>query len=559
MKKISLILFSAIILVSCGQNDSKLKEIELFPVKSGKEFQFIDREGKIQINPQFSEASIFRNGLSLVKTSGDDPKWGFISENGNYHIIPNYKSATIFNEDLAWVVSENSAPTAINSKGEIKFTIQDAETVSIFNEGLSAFSILSEKTSLNDRDSLQSNQEELELKWGFLDLSGKIKINPQFSNAGRFSEGKCPVQNSDGKWGYIDKDGKLIINYQFEKASEFINGKAVVFSNEKAGLINEEGKYLINPQFSQIALDNEKYLILKDEKWGWCDENGKIIINPQFKSALPFNGKELASVQSGEVWGYIDQTGKMIINPQFDYALPYNGDLALVLSGKNTGFINIEGKFLINPQFEGVSSDLVSFLITGRSMYESVNTDFFNINAIIGRVNLTNPEGLTLSSPLSDVVNKLKIKETDFGSYGSQHLLINNEKISNDASLFFYVEANAYKEVPDGWYTTRIFNPDELVQGYIYVINLTGKGIGKEENVFKQFESLLLDYKIDDAFSTEDQKYFNSKDGKHSIRLVKNSNQVIIYIYKSDENAASPEFYGGYSTADSIRRSNYRY
>lgn len=543
MKKINLILFIAFILVSCGQNDSKFEEIELFPLKSGSEFQFIDREGKIQINPQFSEASIFRNGLALVKTSGDDSKWGFISENGNYQIIPNYKSATIFNEDLAWVVSENSAPTAINSKGEIKFTIQDAETVSIFNEGLSAFSILSEKTSLNDRDSIQSNQEELDLKWGFLDLTGKIKINPQFSDAGRFSEGKCPVQNSDGKWGYIDKDGKLIINYQFERASEFINGKAVVFSNEKAGLINEEGKYLINPQFSQIVLDNEKYLILKDEKWGWCDENGKIIINPQFKSALPFNGKELAAVQSGEVWGYIDQTGKMIINPQFDYALPYNGDLALVISGKKAGFINIEGKFLINPQFEDVSSDLVSFLVDGRSKYESVNTDFFNINAIMNRVSISSPEGLTLSSTLSDVVNNLKVNESDFYPYSNQHLLINNEKISNDASLFFYVEANAYKEVPDGWYTTRVFNPEELVKGYIYMINLTAKGLGKEENVFKQFESLLSDYKIDDAFSNEYQKYFNSKDGKRSIRLVKSNNQVIIYIYKSEENAASPALY----------------
>lgn len=544
MKKIYLILLTAFILVSCGQNDPKDQVIELFPVKSGKEFQFIDREGKIQINPQFSEASIFRNGLALVKTSGDDPKWGFISENGNYHILPNYKFATIFNEELAWVVSENSAPTAINSKGEIKFTIQDAETVAIFNEGLSAFSILSEKPPIKGKDSLLSNKNEFELKWGFLDLTGKIKINPQFSNVGRFSEGKCPVQNNDGKWGYIDKNGKLIINYQFEKASEFIKGKAVVFSNEKAGLINEDGKYLINPQFSQLAHDNEKYLILKDEKWGWCDENGKIIINPQFKAALPFNGKELAAVQSGEVWGYIDQTGKMIINPQFDYALPYNGDLALVLSGKKVGFINIEGKFIINPQFEDVSSDLVSILVGGRSEYESVNTDFFNINAIMNRVSINSPEGLTLSSTLSDVVNNLKVNETNFGAYGYQHLLIQNEKISNIASLSFYVEANAYKEVPDGWYTTRLFNPEELVKGYIYVINLTGKGLGKEENVFKQFESLLSDYKIDDAFSTENQKYFNSKDGKKSVRLEKSNNQVIIFIYKTEEivDYASPAF-----------------
>ncbi|MBT5530773.1 MAG: WG repeat-containing protein, partial [Cytophagia bacterium] len=91
--------------------------------------------------PQFSEATIFRNGLALVRTSGDEPKWGFISEDGKFAITANYKSATVFSDDLAWVVSENAPPTAINSKGEIKVTLQDAETVKIYKEGLSAFSI----------------------------------------------------------------------------------------------------------------------------------------------------------------------------------------------------------------------------------------------------------------------------------------------------------------------------------------------------------------------------------------------------------------------------------
>ncbi|MBT4340078.1 MAG: WG repeat-containing protein [Bacteroidetes bacterium] len=128
-------------LSSCGGDGKSVSEVKLIPVKSGNDFQYIDKEGKIVINPQFSEATIFRNGLALVRTSGDEPKWGFISEDGKFAITANYKSATVFSDDLAWVVSENAPPTAINSKGEIKVTLQDAETVKIYKEGLSAFSI----------------------------------------------------------------------------------------------------------------------------------------------------------------------------------------------------------------------------------------------------------------------------------------------------------------------------------------------------------------------------------------------------------------------------------
>jgi hypothetical protein len=361
--KITLQLFAIFlaisILSSCGGGGKSNSEVKLIPVKSGDDFQYIDKEGKIVINPQFSKATIFRNGLALVRTSGDEPKWGFISEDGKFAITANYKSATVFSDDLAWVVSENGPPTAINSKGAPKVTLKDAETVKIYKEGLSAFSI-------NDGSGV---------KWGFVDKEGKVKINPQFSNTGNFSNGKCAVKNSDGKCGYIDKEGKIVINYQFDEAKEFVSGKAIVVLGDKTGLIDETGKYLINPQFSDMVDDGGKYLIEQDQKWGWCDKEGKIIINPQFGRAFPFMGNDLAAVNSGERWGYIDIKGKFVINTQFDMALPYNGKLALVVSGAKNGFIDADGKYVINPQYDGVSEDLVMYFLNGSSEYESVETD----------------------------------------------------------------------------------------------------------------------------------------------------------------------------------------
>jgi hypothetical protein len=64
-------------------------------------------------------------------------------------------------------------------------------------------------------------------KWGYADKNGKIIIKPQFSRAGRFSEGLAlvwaggvpltdPVVKSFVRMGYIDKTGHWLITSRFE-------------------------------------------------------------------------------------------------------------------------------------------------------------------------------------------------------------------------------------------------------------------------------------------------------------------------------------------------------
>ena len=510
-----------LVLSSFGCSESNDSAIKLIPVKSGKDFQYIDQEGKIVINPQFSEASVFRNNLALVKTSGENPKWGFISEDGKYAIMPTYKSATVFNEDLAWVVSENGSPTAINKNGEIKITLQDAEEVRNFNDGLAAYSIMERKDS--------SGVDIGGIKWGLVDKDGKVKINPQFSNVGFFEEGKCAVQNSEGKWGFIDKEGKLIINYQFEEIIEgFKNDKAVVSLNGKAGLIDDNGKYVINPQFSSMMNDGENYIIMQDGKFGWCDKEGKIIINPQFEIAFPFSGDELAAVKSGKSFGYINLEGKIIINPQFDAALPFNGNLALVMSSQKYGFIDKEGKYVINPQFDNIPEDLAIFLLNGSSEYNRVKTDYFNIGAIVSRINILTPEGLKLGCTISNVSSKFNKSETDFSRYAPEHLMISNEKITNDASLNYWVYADAFQEVPDGWYTKRVLNENAIIYRFCYELILTGNGYDKQDALKTAIETSLTGYTKDTTLSTEVVSVY--KNAKQSVEIRKQNGRFFVMI-----------------------------
>jgi hypothetical protein len=478
-------LFSAVLITvffaSCNNGGKGISEVKLIPVKSGKDFQYIDQEGKIIINPQFGQATVFRNGLALVKSTGNEPKWGYITEDGKFAIMANYKFATIFSNDLAWVVAENAAPTAINNKGEIKITLQEAQVVKIFKEGLSAYSV-----------SDSSGQ-----KWGFVDKTGKIKINPQFSSTGNFNNGKCAVANQDGKWGYIDAEGKIAINYQFDRAKEFVDGKAVVVSGDKTGLIDENGKYVINPQFSDMTIDGDMFLIAQDGKWGWCDKEGKIIINPQFGAAFPFLGNDLAAVQSGKSYCYIDREGKIVINPQFDFALPFNGKLALVSSSNKIGFIDREGKYVINPQFDEVSRDLITYMLNGSSEYERVSTDYFNVGIIIDRlkkdITETTVAGMNFSTPMTTIFTKYKIQgdPNNYLNFYSPLLLISGEKISNDAILDMKIDV-----IP------IVDNP--TLNGFYYNIRLQNLGYNKADMVMKAFETAFNGYTKDAVNSRSD-------------------------------------------------------
>lgn len=501
--------------VSCNREDQE--EITLIPVKVGENWQYVNREGKIIINPQFGAASIFRDGIALVKSSGDNGKWGYINEEGKYIINPTYVDATVFNEGLAWVVGENAAPVAINTKGETKFTLKDAQNVRIFKENLAAFS---------KRDSLGN-------KWGFVDNTGKIVISAQFDFAGDFADGKCFVKNKDGKYGYIDSSGKIVINYQFDSARNFKNNFAVVTLKDKTGVIDQQGKYVINPQFDDMYADGDLFAIEQDSKWGWCDKDGKIVINPQFDDTMPFNNEDLAAVKSGKLSGYINKEGKIIINPQFDSAYPFNNNLAIVNSGDKIGFIDPAGKYLVNPQFDALSFDMAYYIFSNSSIYETVETQFFDVAAITNRINFSSPDGLSLTDNAGTIINKLKINVSGLAKYDSNQVLFSNRKISDDATVSLALFGSAFKTVESGWSYDRVFNPAYESIGLIYSISLSGKGAGKADDVKAAFEKKL-------ANVTKVKQGYNDgvpvtvfKDNARYMIISSDSNIVTLYMLKA--------------------------
>ena len=478
----------------CGTGGNNREIVELIPVKNGDEYQYIDREGKIVINPQFREATIFRDGLALVQTSGEKGAWGYITEDGTFAIQAIYASATVFQEEIAWTVTETGAPTAIGKDGATVFTLDRAEQVRLFREGFAAF----------------SEPDSLGFVWGFVNKKGEVVIEPQFREVGNFSGGLCTAMNAEGDWGYIKPDGSWAINPQFDSAEDFVGGMAVVRLDENYGAIDEAGAYIINPQFDGLQDDGDRFMVVMDDKIGWADRKGKLAINPQFEQGFAFGGGSLASVQSGEKWGFVDEEGKLKINPQFDEAGPFNGGVALVRSGEKLGIIDEEGKYIANPQFGDVADDYWYYLLSGGSEFGQLRTNYFNLEPVLARLNLDSPEGLTFKSTYEDVLTTFGLEESDFYAYSAMKE-VSDFRIGNDVYVQFNVEGAPFQEIPDGWYTRQVFDPSAQPTAFIYTITLSGRGAGKSEEVRKALVGRLEGYAKDEKRSSKTTDIWTKK------------------------------------------------
>jgi hypothetical protein len=503
----SLPLFS--LLISCGPtNQEKQTELRLIPLKSGEDFQFITREGKIEISPIFPEASMFRCGLALVKEGGKEGKWRFITEAGKFAFPASYASATVFSENLAWVVEPNEGPKAINTKGETVINLPDAEEVFIFREGLAGF---------------RKNQATGNA-YGFVDTEGKVKIPASFINAGNFSEGLCRVANSDGKWGYIDADGNLKINYQFDSAADFRYGHATVWQNNSAGLIDEDGKFLITPKFSRLISDRDYCLAEKDGKWGWTDFSGNFVIQPTYQMAYPFYEGELAAIKTGSKWGYINKEGKTVIKAMFDQAFPFLGDLAIIESGGKTGLLDKQGNFYLKQRYDKCALDLQMFFKAKATAFNSAQTDFFSLAPILNRIQFDQPEGMPLISRFSDISSKFGVKEKNLDSVFAgqiplnEHELLTEEKVNGEARLKTVIFAPAHRIVRNGKKQGLISNDQVFVTAYKYSISLSEKAKGKESSIIQGLEKKMKDLKKNDLLSTADRRFYSSSNNMVEIR-----------------------------------------
>jgi hypothetical protein len=510
--QLSLLFTTFLLIVSTSCTENKIENLNLIPVKKGENFQYINSNGNVLISNSFSNASVFKNGIALVRTNEELPKWGFIDKKGDFKLNPIYKHATIFSENIAFVVPENGVPTAINTKYKTLFKLQNAKIVRIFKNGLAAF----------------TNHDNLE-NWGFVDTSGKTVIAETYTEVSNFSENKCAVKNNSGKWGYIDKSGKIILDFIYNEAADFDTNTAIVNYNGAFGVIDEKGNYLITPQFKSLYKDKERYLFEENERWGWCDKLGKIVIIPIYLAASKFNENEIASIKMVDKYGYIDKKGKIIIYPQYDLAFPFNNNLALVKDDNKIGFIDKSGEYKIDPTFDGYSVDYLSNINTGKSIFSEAETDYFDVTKIIEKIDLIATEEVSLDNNYSEILQKFKINSAKIDSKKEETLLVKAKKITSDVTMDFVLLGQLFKNVSE---TEKVFMSKNKPDGFVYIVKLSGRATGKSKVISNNLK--LSHFKLVKSGYISSNPVSIYKNKNSQIVITNTHNNLCIYIFKPD-------------------------
>jgi len=347
----------AVIFTAPAQQPARM----LFPVEKDDKWGFIDRTGKIVIPLQFASANDFHEGLALVTANG---KRLFIDAAGRMVITPQFDSIHDFSEGVAAVnIGEKRIPNLglISNPGKWGYIDKTGKLIiplnfthaEDFSEGLAG-------VTDGDRGGFIDHQGKfvfdvpLDVTLGFhegmvgvlwkgtltyFDLTGKKIATPaDFGpKSNSFSEGLVPI-SIRGKWGFMDRTGKLPIEPQFEDAEDFSEGLAPVKVRsddtvwcpaDAAG--NRSGSTMM---------------------YGYVDKTGKIVIPAVFNSTAPFR-EGVAAVGKCDQAYFIDKTGKTVITGNFTYTSSFSGGLArvdtLTKDGLLWGYIDKTGKLVWGP------------------------------------------------------------------------------------------------------------------------------------------------------------------------------------------------------------------
>ncbi len=224
---------------------------------------------------------------------------------------------------------------------------------------------------------------KVEGKYGYIDRTGKLVVEPVYKYAFDFCGGRAAVALKYGsKYGYIGESGKTLIEPAFEDALEFSEGHAWVntgdMDQDEWTLIDESGRRVPKRTFpnpgtpvfeGRSIIPNPKS---GDARLGYCviDLKGNVQLElPDLQYVYPFSddmarclkstkkatrprGSSRAWINEDSRFGFLDTRFRLTIPPKlYTDASDFSEGLAAVCRTGKYGFINKQGKYAVPPRF----------------------------------------------------------------------------------------------------------------------------------------------------------------------------------------------------------------
>jgi hypothetical protein len=233
-------------------------------------YGYIDTTGKMVIEPQFASADSFSDGLALVSVGG---KRGYIDKSGKMVIeVPDeiYFAGRFHDGMATWIKT--------GRRGEQYGYIDTSGKLAIPFRRLTSRDFSDGYALTNNYDYAFDMSKEI--LYRFINKSGNFVFTP-FTRAYSFSEGLAAVE-IDGKFGFIDTSGRVVIEPKFEDLPDmyFSDGLAKVKLEGKYGYIDRTGAIVIEPKAEYefaSAFKNGLAQLTLNGNYMYFDKTGKVV------------------------------------------------------------------------------------------------------------------------------------------------------------------------------------------------------------------------------------------------------------------------------------------
>ncbi len=302
----------------------------------------------------------------------------YLDENGRYGLVSKDPIGVMPEKGYAYIGEFHNGVARMSKRGRISGSTKRKDK----DRGLGNLDIaLNEMIASNSLLDYTLYDQEFESEaqiiceectWGYVDTTGAVVVEPQYSFARDFVN-EVGIVSLDNKWGLISTKGNSLIPCEYDGLHfmESTNNEIlrIYNNNQKFGLIDTLGQVTVNLKYDKIGAFREGRLAVnRNGIWGFVNLDGQEVIPPRFKKVNNFHDG-LASVKTSRKWGFIDQNGDTQIDFKFRRLGNFKDGLAWAYTYKGTGYINTSGKMVIPTDFDKAfdfEGDVARVVVNGK-------------------------------------------------------------------------------------------------------------------------------------------------------------------------------------------------
>ena len=191
--------------------------------------------------------------------------------------------------------------------------------------------------------------------------------------------------SKDGKYGLIDTSGSVLVQCEYDSitALKGVDNSLLTEKDGKYGIIDNVGTVIIENNYSKIETISDRY----EDGYIVENENGKMgVINFTKTVAVEAKYDDIKNVygngkyyivKEGNDWEIIDTDAKKYLSGKYDDIISVDGENAIVENDNKYGVVQIsDGKNIISVNYDNISyATSNNYIVENNNKYGIINTE----------------------------------------------------------------------------------------------------------------------------------------------------------------------------------------